>query len=149
MLYWLWPVTAVHHCIAPSSRDLLMGNLLLGVGLSKNNAARLQQRLQVGHDLRPATRHGCDELRWIPLDGMRDGELHCCFHLLQLHRADRRAFFPEFGLVLILPTDHEAARWIGLQNLAFIEGHIAGTDHSPWCSRSPVTLTMHAEPVRL
>src|SRR5689334_24416269 len=62
-----------------------------------HDRAGLEQRFQVGEDLRPAIRHRDDELRILALHAVGDRQLHRpARHWLQLHGAEA----PALGLEL-------------------------------------------------
>src|SRR5262252_2991145 len=86
----------------------------------QNCRASLQQGLQVGDDLRPATGHRLDEFRGFALDGVGDGKLDRRSTGFHFHRAQRLAFGLELWLVLVLPADHQASWRLGLNDFSCV-----------------------------
>jgi hypothetical protein len=134
----------------PTSGSRLPGaRTLARVGLEQRDRPRLQQRLQVGEDLRPAARHRRDQLRGLALDRVGDGEPDRACGGLQLHRAERRALGLELRLVLVQPADHQAPRRVGLDDLAGVGDATVALHHLPGGSRAPLAFAARAEPVLL
>src|SRR5690348_11702462 len=99
------------------------------IRIRHHRRARLEERLQVRQDLRPATRHGVDEFRRVALDGVRDAEPHDGTDRLELVRTTRLALGLDLGLALMLPADHEPPRRVGFDDAAVIEQLAVGSEH--------------------
>src|ERR1700694_1762583 len=140
-------VGALNGVSAAGSRPLPL--ISRRVRVLQNDGACLQQGLEVGDDLRPAAGHRRDEFRGFALDGVGDGELDRRSTGFQFHRAARLAFGLEFGLVLMLPADHQAPWRLGLDDLAGVEDLTVAGHQLPRGSRRPLAFAAHAEPVLL
>src|SRR5690242_4311752 len=99
----------------------------LGLALERDIAG-LEQRLEIGQDLRPAAGHSFDKLDALALfDLVRDGELRrlaaavrVVISRLDLDRAARVAFRLDLRLPLIPPADNQPFRRRGFENLAAV-----------------------------
>src|SRR5690242_4197720 len=116
---------------------------------SKDDGARFQQGLEVGHDLRPAAGNADDELRVVALNGMSDGELYGFPGWLELHRAEGIAFGLELRLVHMPPADDQAPGRVGFDDFAGVGDFPVGVEHFPRRAGGPLAFAVHAEPVLL
>src|SRR5919109_5692528 len=94
---------------------------LSGVSFLQSDGTCLQQGLQVGDDLRPAAGYRINQFRGFALDSVGDGELDRRSSGFQFHRAERRSFRFELGLVLVMPANNQAPWRVSLDDLAGVE----------------------------
>src|SRR6185437_7057096 len=87
------------------------------IRLPQHHGAALQQRLQVGEDLRPAAGYRRDESGGLALDAVGYGKPDRRSEPLQLQRTQRLALGVQLGLALMAPADYQAPRRLGFEDL--------------------------------
>src|SRR6266850_8433920 len=77
--------------------------------LRQHDLACFKQRLEVGENARPAARHGVDELRFISVHRVRDGQFYGVACRLNLDNAPRIALGLHFRPELVAPPGRDAS----------------------------------------